>query len=562
MEHVQYNSANVRAILASVKVKASEEVESETVEFKEYSSPASLYNDKGIAEELCALGNHRGGVLIVGVRDSKNIKNKSWPTQLVGFEGADPPEVLSRLAGRLRNALGLRVEIVDFENKTFLAIYIEKNMASLVGTTSGKTCLREGRSSRPMLPEEITAAVKSLQTYDWSADTINAPVLETLDLESVQAAKSDFCSRRGIAPQSPDNNFLEAISATKNGLLTKGGLLFLGKPSAIKQYLGDFEYRFTWRSGVQLKMNEVWAENLWESIKKAKALFERCTNDMEFTYKNQIYKAPNLDPLAFHEALINAMVHRDYAKDGMISVDYTGDALVVASPGEFYGGVNADNIAFHEPRHRNKSLARTFMNYQLVDRAGMGIHRMGVNSLVYGRAFPKFEEVGGAIRVSMAAEYLRPGIFVLTEGKKELFIPDLIILNILYERTHVPLYEAFDNISKIATDSWSAVQNFIKRWDQFVELCGSKEDLSLVVKGSAKDYFNVQTTLKPKLGSEKYVSLFSLLKNHGSLPNEDILEMLQHGHSSTTSRFLRETKWVSRSGEAKAARWRLENPYG
>src|SRR5690606_38993124 len=131
--------------------------------------------------------------------------------------------------------------------------------------------------------------------------------------------------------------------------------------------------------------------------------------------------------------------------------------------------------------------------YQLVDRAGMGVQRMGVRSLVYGRAFPSFEESEDAVKVTMRTEYLRPGIFILTEGKPKLYIPDLIILNVLYERTHVPIHELLSNIRKTAREPWQAVLDFIERWGQFVEFCGDKEDVYIRVLPDAKEYFNTQT---------------------------------------------------------------------
>ena len=53
------------------------------------------------------------------------------------------------------------------------------------------------------------------------------------------------------------------------------------------------------------------------------------------------------------------------------------------------------------------------MTHNLVDRAGMGVLRMGLGSLKYGRAFPSFREQSDAVEVTMEAEYLRPGVAVL-----------------------------------------------------------------------------------------------------------------------------------------------------
>ena len=101
--------------------------------------------------------------------------------------------------------------------------------------------------------------------------------------------------------------------------------------------------------------------------------------------------------------------------DGMISVNYKGDELIITNPGKFYGGVNEENISYHEPRHRNKSLAKLLMAFQLVDRAGMGVLRISLNSLKYGRDFPSWKESLSSIEVKMPAEYVKLSIFILTQ---------------------------------------------------------------------------------------------------------------------------------------------------
>lgn len=80
------------------------------------------------------------------------------------------------------------------------------------------------------------------------------------------------------------------------------------------------------------------------------------------------------------------------------------------------------------------------MEYHLVDRAGMGVFRMSVNSLRYGRAFPSFVEQEDSVEVSMQGDYIRQGIFVLVTNEGANYgIPELLILNTVYETGAVPV---------------------------------------------------------------------------------------------------------------------------
>ena len=562
MKLVHYNSANVTAILEEIKSRPSGKIESDTIEFKDYKNRAALNNaTKDLAEEICAFANFRGGVIIVGVVDDKNLSSKNWHDQLKGFDVVDEPHVTELLKGRIQNSIEINVENLAYEGKNFLAIFVEKNTEALVITTSGKSYIRDGRSSRPMKSEEIEKTIKSLHNYDWSADSLHDFDLNALDPRSVQEAFAEYCERN--EKQLPSTEvFLEIIEATKNGVLTKGGLIFLGKQEQILARLGNLEYRFTWRNGLNLVKNEVWSGNIWCALKLMKEYFADCVSVIEFEYNEKKYRAPNLDNQVFYEAITNAAVHRDYEKEGMIIVEFTGEQLTISSPGDFYGGVNAENIAIHKPRHRNKALARSMMAFGLVDRAGMGVLRMGIASLIYGRSFPRFEEAQDGITVTMVAEYIRSGIFVLTQRKKDLHVPDLLILNILYGRGYIEISDCARLIQKTTTKTpWLTIQQSLSRWSDFIELCGSKEQIGIRVKKAALNFFELKHEHQIARVSDKCVALFIHLKQYKESNNKEITRVMGHAHATQTSKLLKDIRWIYNTGKTTATSWYLGKEY-
>lgn len=546
---------DIAIILTKVKHTPSEELESDEIEFKEYSSETALHNAKELAEEISALSNYKGGLVIIGVRDSNNVKNEDWQSQLVGFDNVDLHTTKERLVGKLRPKLNLSLHETNFESKNYLIIEIPKRIDTLVSTTSGKVCIREGKSSRPMEPDEIKYAVKALQDYDWSSEIVRLPSDDALDELAVSEAYDEFATKRK-ATQSSKADFLEAIGVTVNGHLTKSGLIFLGKAEVIKKRLGNFEYRFSrkTKSG-KLPTNDIWNDCLWTTIKKAKEHFAKSNDQIEIPYEKKKYTLPKLDEIAFHEALLNALVHRDYSIDGMVSIEFLDKCITITSPGTFYGGVNSDNIFSHEPRHRNKALARMLMEYHLVDRAGMGVFRMSLNSLKYGRDFPKFIERNNSVVVSMQAEYFRPGIFVLSQMAGDNYgIPEYLILNSLYEKGYVPVQKILDTLSRIETSPWEVLKGAVSQIDQ-VELCGDKSNIYVRVKPAWNKIFNVQKSFRASTASDNYVKLYDFIIKHKDASNADIKDHLGHKHTPQTSKFLREIKYVQRSGRGPTSRW-------
>lgn len=553
-----FTETDILTILEALKSTPSERLESDEIEFKGYRDENALHNSKDITDEISAIANLKGGIIIVGVKDNTDVPHGRWDLQLAGVVNIDIHSTLERLKGRLRPKIDLRIRTVEFEGKNFVVIDVPHPKNTLVTTSSGKTMIREGKSSRPMTPDELETAVKSLTTFDWSADCIEDSPSEVLETESVKSALSDFKSKRNILEPVDETQYLEAIGATKNGYLTRAGLVFLGKPNAIRSILGDFEYRFSWKTkSGNLILNQVWSENIWMSIQRSKEYFDKCNKKHTFNYKDNSFDVPMMDGVAFHEAYLNAMVHRDYSCEGMVSVNFIGDKLIITSPGLFYGGVTAENITKHEPRHRNKALARLLMSHNLVDRAGMGVVRMGLHSLRYGRSFPSFRETVDCIEVSMQAEFLRPGIAVLYFDNKENWgVPELIILNTLYGAGFVPVSKIEIQLSKMYDDSFRTLMAALKNLEQQLEMCGTNEGIFLRVKNNYKILLESKRTLKLNETSPKHVSLYKYLREHKAASNTDITSVLGYSYSSQTSRFLTKAKYVKK-GSGSNGLWSL-----
>jgi predicted HTH transcriptional regulator len=550
-------------ILEILKSTPSEDIESESVEFKNYQSEKSLHNSKDLSDEISAIANQKGGTILIGVVDSCEVNNNDWSSQLNGFARVDLDTTKERLIGKIKPKIDISLRQIEFEGKNYLEIQIPNVVHSLVSTTSGKVHLREGKSSVPCEPYQIQQLVKNLQSYDWSSEDLLLDVIDSLNSNAVMEAKMDFCKRKGIDFTTlGDLEFLESIGATKNGILNRSGLLFLGKSETIKKELGLFEFRYSWKKRTgELLINDVWDDCIWQSIKRARKHFDKCNERLPLEYEGKDYVLSTLDEQAFHEAFLNSIVHRDYSVDGMTTINFKERELIITNPGSFYGGVNSDNISYHEPRHRNKVLGKTLMNFQLVDRAGMGVLRIGLKSLLYGRELPSWTESIDNVEVRMAAEYFRTGVFLLTQIYiPECSITDLYIINSTYEVGAISLNELTKNLGQIIQDPWSSIQSSLSRKEMqmYFELKGSNEGVFVCVRDLGSNLLKVTKKFRASSNSKKHIALYKYLKLHGEASNEEIMKHLEFAQPSSTYNFLRKLEYVINEGKSRSSRWKLK----
>jgi predicted HTH transcriptional regulator len=117
----------------------------------------------------------------------------------------------------------------------------------------------------------------------------------------------------------------------------------------------------------------------------------------------------NLPPEAVREAVINAVVHTDYAQRGApIRLSIFDDRFEVENPGLLPLGLTIDDLPHGVSRLRNRVIGRTFHALGLIEQWGSGIQRMTAACRAAGLAAPVFEEIATRFRVTIATTRVGP----------------------------------------------------------------------------------------------------------------------------------------------------------
>ena len=101
---------------------------------------------------------------------------------------------------------------------------------------------------------------------------------------------------------------------------------------------------------------------------------------------------------AVREALLNAVVHRDYSFSGSISINLYQDRLELISLGGLVPGFSLEAALMGASQSRNGKLAALFYRMDLIEAYGTGLGKI-LNCYAGLPIQPSFESVEGAFRV-------------------------------------------------------------------------------------------------------------------------------------------------------------------
>jgi len=366
--------------------------ENKILEFKEI-----LPKNDSIAKTAIAFSNTSGGKLIIGVNDKREI---------VGIDDEEIFELQDKIASIIFDScypnILPEIYILNIDGKLLLVIEIFRgNLLPYYLKSDGKnngTYIRIGATNRKAEYENIVELERQKRhisydeeaNYDVSLDTLDLkPLYERFatlgkplneqKLHNLKLLKSEYGTTY------PTNALLIVLGYFENCTVKcarfKGVTmeLFIDK----KEYRGDI---FTILENTQnFILNHI---NLRGEIKGL--------------YRTDTYEIPEV---ALREALINALIHRDYINKGRdIKVGIYDDIVNIVSPGSFPNTITAGDIANGRSEARNKVVANIFKELGLIEQWGSGINRIKKICKKNFLQEPKIEEQNDFVDV----EFFRP----------------------------------------------------------------------------------------------------------------------------------------------------------
>lgn len=382
--------AQVESILASAadgRVQKTKETQS--VDFKEEAGrrngpqiePGKPENpeaaDKLADEVACMANTPGGGALIVGIEDKTGRiigteLDIDWLRQGIFTRIDVAPDVVPK------RVLGQRV----------LAIYVAA-AAEPVEDTSDRLRWRVGDSCRPVDRAEWWEYQRAQAGFDPMAQVTTATLGDARPAALALARKWD-----PAFAELTDEELLRGIGALDaEGFLSQAGKLLFTSLDRTAIELSIFDVH-----GGQV-LNTVVPEPEKSCLEQLDYLEQalNVVNKNNTVVEGFVHKpVPEIPRLAVREAMLNAMIHRDWNRSEPIDVRWIelDSTLIVRSPGGFPAAITSENVLSNRAA-RYPALADLYRALGLVDKQGVGVDRMYQAMIALGHRPPTIEEIAG-----------------------------------------------------------------------------------------------------------------------------------------------------------------------
>lgn len=351
-------------------------LETETVELKE------IYTAE-IKKEIVAFANTRGGTIYIGIKDDGEI---------IGVENVD--FVMQQIANSIRDSIKpdvlmfTRIELIN-EDKKYIKISIMQGTKkpyylSDKGIKPSGVFVRSGTTSAPASEYAIRNMIKISDGYsfengysmqqDLTFDCLKKEMnIRNMNFEDIQMknlgiiSNQNFYTNMGLIVSDQCQNTIKfAIFQGTDKLVFKSR----------KEFTGSVFHQLT---------------DVYKTID--------FYNGTRATFKDLLRIDQRDYPVdAVREALLNAIVHKDYSFSGSTFINLYADRLEIISLGGLVEGLSIEAAMLGASQPRNKNLADLFYRMKLIEAYGTGISKI-ISCYKESVVKPQFNNVQGAFQV-------------------------------------------------------------------------------------------------------------------------------------------------------------------
>lgn len=375
--------------------------ESQTIELKAANSgtPKRLY------DTLSSFSNQdSGGVIIFGIDENKDF-------EAVGvYDAQDLQKQVTNQCIQMEPPVRALFTLCEIEGHTIVSAEIPGIDISErpcfykgVGRIKG-SYVRVGDADEPMSEYEIYSFDAFRKRIHDDLRTVPHAKTNLFDMDRLDDYKKAVRKERSnLAASVTEDEMLQLMGIMDETIPTLSGVMVFSKyPQA---YFPQFCITAVVVPGTEIGQLGVDNERFIDNSRITGAIPDMLENAVDFVMRNSRTKTvidnkgkrndiPEYPPKAVREAVLNALVHRDYSihtENIPVRIEMYRDRMEIKSPGGLYGKISIDSLGKVKPDTRNATLANILELLHVTENRYSGIPTIRHEFQNAGLPAPVFE---------------------------------------------------------------------------------------------------------------------------------------------------------------------------
>ena len=327
--------------------------ETENIEFKSQFTE-DLY------KEVIAFANTDGGVIYIGINNNGEVVgidnvDENYTRITNGIRDAIMPDVTMFVKYTIQDNKVVKISVGEGSYKPY---YLKSK-----GLKPSGVFVRQGTSTAPASPDQIRAMIK-----ESDGDTFET--MRSMEQELTFKSAKDAFAKYGIEFNKNKYRAL-GITLPTEELYSNLALIISDQCTHTTKVavFGD-------DANTEFRDSKEFGGSIFEQLDDTYSYLTLCNKKIA-TFKGleRIEKADYPDA-ALREALLNALVHRDYSFSGSVIINVNDNEMEFISIGGLLPGLSPEDIRSGISQPRNKNLADVFHRLHLIESYGTGIRKI------------------------------------------------------------------------------------------------------------------------------------------------------------------------------------------
>ncbi len=359
--------------------------ENQNIEWK------SIWNDEYL-KWICGFANADGGTLFIGVN------NKG---QICGINNYQ--KLLEDLPNKIRDILGIvaEVNLHSDNNKFFIEIITEPYSTPI--SYKGHFYFRSGSTNQDLKGPALEKLLLRKMGKKWDGMAAHGFSINDLSSEAFEIFRKKARKSKRIPEEDlneTNESILNSLGLTTDHELKRAAVIAFGK-NPEKLITGAYVKIGFFRTDTELLYQDEIHGSLFMQVEKTMDLlvtkYMKANIAYEGLTRTETYDYPNN---ALREALLNALIHKDYSSANPIQISVYKDWMMIWNTGNLPRNWTVDTLKEkHVSEPANPDIANTFFRAGYIEAWGRGTLNIVEFCKQAGIAEPNFDDQLGGLSV-------------------------------------------------------------------------------------------------------------------------------------------------------------------